>query len=119
MHQRKLAAVQPDGHTYGQHLKAVAARSEWARRQLAGPAFPTELTYLWDYFLEISETRTLVYCGERVPATPAPIPWFEIDAWARLTHRSLRSWEVELIRALDRVWLLPPKPEETTNAGPP
>lgn len=37
-------------------------------------------------------------------AGPLPIPFSEIDAWARL-HGGLDAWEIRLIRDLDAVWM--------------
>jgi hypothetical protein len=97
--------VQKDGNTYRQHLEAVAGRFEIYRRKLAGPGLPQEMAYLWDGFLELHFAR-------RSDTMPQPIAWSEIEAWARLTGRVLRAWEVDILRALDNAWLTTPKFDE-------
>jgi hypothetical protein len=61
--------------------------------QLQAPEFPTELEYLWDYFLELSSTR------------PQPITYQEIAAWRDLTDNPITSLDVEVIKRLDRIYL--------------
>lgn len=41
--------------------------------------------------------------------TMVPISFGEIASWAGLTGRRLVPWEVDLLRALDAVWLADPK----------
>ena len=64
-----------------------------------GPDFPKELEYLWGFFLELSATRPQGYSG------PLPITYSEIKAWLDLTDNTLASWEVEVIKKLDRLYL--------------
>jgi hypothetical protein len=67
--------------------------------QLQAPEFPTELEYLWDYFLELSSTRPQGYSG------PLPITYQEIAAWRDLTDNPITSLDVEVIKRLDRIYL--------------
>jgi len=54
---------------------------------------------LWKWFADLSATRTYHAAG------PHPISYAEIEAYARLMRWPLEPRHVELIRALDRVWL--------------
>ncbi len=54
------------------------------------PPFPEELRYIWNWYLEM---RT----GEWLTFT-------EIKSWADLTSQSIKAWEVDLIRTLDRLY---------------
>jgi hypothetical protein len=76
--------------------------SERARRELEGPQLPEVLAYLWGGFVELSAARSSTDAG------PNPVGWLEIEAWARLTRRSLSAWEVDVLRSLDVVWLTKP-----------
>lgn len=57
---------------------------------------PHELTYLMEYFLELNETRGSNGFG------PNPITYGEVEAWSRLTGIGLQTWEVAVLRQLDR-----------------
>jgi hypothetical protein len=101
-----LADVQQDGETYQVHLQAAAAHgSTLAQRRLVGPELPLVVAHVWDpWFKELNEAR------ERSPAgvAPCPITWPAMDAYFRLRRVSPRDWEISLLRALDRQWLLKP-----------
>lgn len=51
---------------------------------------PEELVYLWAWF-----------CDAR---TDGPLTFTELHHWSRLTQRRLLAWEVDVLRALDRLY---------------
>jgi hypothetical protein len=59
------------------------------------PAVPETLAHLWAWFCELDGGRT----GQ------APLAWSDLKAWAELTGRSPRPWEVHILRRLDRLRL--------------
>ena len=68
---------------------------------LAGgkPRPPEGSGILWGAFLALSRART---CG---PAGPNPISFTEIEAWSRLTRTPLEPQHVEIITAMDAIWM--------------
>jgi hypothetical protein len=94
-HQRKLGQPQTDGRPLRAHLAVAARHDPAARIELAGPELPSELAYAWGWFLELSRGRKAGH----------PLPWREIESWARVTRRMVKTWEVDLLRDLDSVWL--------------
>lgn len=66
------------------------------------------------WFWELDASRTANFHG------PNPLAWAEIAAWSRLTGATPQPWEIDILRALDRVRLghkAAPKQAEPT--GPP
>jgi hypothetical protein len=55
------------------------------------PELPEELQYLWEWFLELRS-------GEGM------LTFTEIRSWSELTKQPLLAWEVDLLRALDRIY---------------
>lgn len=88
----------------------VAARSALARRRLAGPDLPVELSYIWRWFLELHSARQLLPSGG-----VQPIGWDAMDAWTRLTGARPSPWEIELLREIDMTWLMTPAPDDDTE----
>lgn len=66
------------------------------------PPIPAALAHIWDWFCELSASRT----GNGGGANP--IAFTEIEAWARLTGRLLTPRDVRAIGLLDgelfRIW---------------
>jgi hypothetical protein len=54
------------------------------------PELPTEVAYLWEWFLEIQSKETASYT--------------EIENWSRLTQKHLIAFEVQAIRRLDSLY---------------
>lgn len=60
-------------------------------KQLAeAPALPEELSYVWEWYLEVRGSEPLTYT--------------ELRNWSLLTKKVLLGWEAELIRSLDRIF---------------
>ena len=62
---------------------------------LDGPEIPEGVAYLWAWFMELELVREVSEVGL------SPIGYTEIDAWARLTRRTLWPHEVRALVALD------------------
>lgn len=82
-----------------QRLETQLCRS--LRERLAGgkPRLPDAGAFLWNAFWQLSRCRTLHAAG------PNPIGWAEIEAWARLMRVPLEPRHVEILAAMDDVWL--------------
>lgn len=66
---------------------------------LVGPALPDMVAYLWELFLELHRGRDYGANG------PNPLSWQLILAWTTLTGIRLSPWEVDVIKALDGLWI--------------
>lgn len=62
------------------------------------PEMPTAGSRICRIFNDLNRTR-----GGGMG--PAPITWQEIDAWSRARGEPVRSFELDIIRALDAAWL--------------
>ena len=58
-----------------------------------------ELSYLWEWFCDLSNGRGYAEFG------PLPLNYSEIQAWAQLTRTEPTAWEVTVIKQIDRVYL--------------
>lgn len=58
--------------------------------ELDQPEFPEELRYIWEWYLDLRTGESLTFT--------------EISNWARLMRISVLSWEVDLLKTLDRVY---------------
>jgi hypothetical protein len=95
---------QGDGRTRRAHLEHAARFSApGAAEALAGPALPEEFADLWMGFVELGVSRPMP------KGVPQRFSYAELDAWARLTGRSLSPTEVAILRELDALWLAPAK----------
>ncbi|MCA0032767.1 hypothetical protein [Mesorhizobium sp. B263B2A] len=99
-----------DGVTLRETLQGLLARAREPKRkaelaaELDVPPLPACLTYLWSTFLRISNRRS----------ADAPLLWSEIDAFLRVTGRRFDPWEIEMMEALDRAYLMAGKGETTS-----
>lgn len=69
--------------------------------ELAMPAFPKEVAYLWTIYHRLRRRISAGFAG------PNPVGWQDIDAFVRQTGFPLVPWEVEIIEALDDAFLNP------------
>lgn len=60
---------------------------------------PEHHAYLLNWFNLINRGRPIHEFGF------APLPWVEIDAWARMMRIVPKVWEIDALLRLDRVWL--------------
>lgn len=101
-----MSAPDKEGVTERERLQGLLNRARTDERrqelvqQLALPPFPHSLDYLWRAFHRIRRRRGGNGFG------PSPIEWADIDAFVRLSGVRLAGWEVEVIEALDEVWLV-------------
>jgi hypothetical protein len=68
-------------------------------KQLEEIELPYCVTYLWGWFCELSGGRDY---GE---AGPKPLSYREIQSWSELTKTDPTAWEVQAIKAIDRVFI--------------
>jgi hypothetical protein len=52
---------------------------------------PEELQYLWEWYLELRNVE-------------GALTFTEIRNWTELTKQPLLAWEVDLLRAIDRIY---------------
>ncbi|MCK5245223.1 MAG: hypothetical protein KAJ90_08130 [Desulfobacterales bacterium] len=60
---------------------------------------PYCVVYLWQWFCELSNSRDYGMVG------PKPLSYSEIQAWSQLTKIDPTAWEVQAIKAIDRVFI--------------
>lgn len=61
---------------------------------------PGSLAHVWEWFTELSNARGAGAFSLN------PISFQDIESWARLTGNQLTSFEVQLLRRLDEVFLV-------------
>jgi hypothetical protein len=84
------------------HLTAAASRgSARAAERLVGPHVPELLRYLLEWSIELAMGRRVGMNG------PEQISWMDLDAWARMTGRSLDPHEAQGLMLIDAVRLNP------------
>lgn len=99
-----LARKEGEG-TWRNHLEGMLKRARTPERraeieaQLAVPALPPAIAYLWRIFMRLHARRQSTGMG------PARVGWTEIDAFVRLTGARLSAWEIGLLERLDDVAL--------------
>jgi hypothetical protein len=99
-----------DGVTQRVHLEQGAARGiASAVAELARvPDCPESVAYLLTWTLEIGRGRSVGMQGV------SGISYMMIDAWSRLTGRSLSASEIDAVFAIDAAMLAPGAGEEET-----
>lgn len=78
------------------------------------PPFPTALGYVWQRYFRIRHRIAMGFNG------PNPIGWQDIDAFIRRSGLSLMPWEIEIIEALDDLYLTSTikKPQPVVASAP-
>lgn len=79
--------------------KGHAGRIAELSAKLAQPEFPAALHYLWRIFRRIRRRKGAGMSG------PSPIEFPDLDAFQRASRVRLAPWEVEVIEALDDLFL--------------
>lgn len=101
-HESRLNQRDKDGFTQREHLEGLAARGvPSAAAMLEGPPVPDEFAYLRTWVYELHGRSGLGMGGF------APLSYATIDAWARLTDRTVTPAEVEALIQLDTALLAP------------
>ena len=67
--------------------------------ELQQPPFPDRMAHLWQVFLDLHHGR-MYSMGE-----PCPLTYESMTAWCSLTGIELSPWDVDVVKALDRVWM--------------
>ena len=99
-----------NGATARETLEGLASRTKdpikraGYEAELVGPPLPLPLAYLWRTFLRIRRRK-----GSN-GFSANPIEWPDIDAFVRNSRLNLAPWEIEVVEALDDLWL-------TVNSG--
>lgn len=112
-HEARLNARQVDGSTLRATLEEKARRKQLTpngEATLYGPVFPDALSYLYQWFSELSRTRGASMAGI------APITYQDVAAWAGLTDNRPLPHEVDAIMALDAEWRISMTPDEEKPA---
>jgi hypothetical protein len=76
------------------------------------PEVPPAGQRVWGIFLDLNATRGSSGFG------PLPIAYSEIESWSRLRREPVRSFELDIIRALDEAMLKAADAERTQDPGP-
>lgn len=100
-HEAELSRPTKDGASARAYVEAAAKRGNAdAIAKLSGPAFPESVRYLYEWFGELSASRSEGMHG------PAPITHLGIKAWADLTDQHPQPHEVKGLLMLDAAWRL-------------
>lgn len=98
-HHMKLHTPDERGATKFQLLSRFSENTGKWHPDLVAPDIDPSLVYLWNWFAELCGGRSWAGSG------PGPLSYLEIEAWARLTKRAITSFEVQCIKALDKIYL--------------
>ncbi|MDI6742662.1 MAG: hypothetical protein QMD11_07970 [Smithella sp.] len=98
-HEFNLNVRQKDGASLREHLEVVHMQIGKMPEQLKPVDIPDFVNYLWQWFLELSRGRGYAEYG------PMPLSYSEIKAWAQLTKTELQSWELNVIKKIDLIYL--------------
>ncbi len=79
-------------------MRSVYEQTGIMPEDLEAIELPPILVYLLGYFQQLSSARQ---CGMSLN----PLSFSEIDAWSRLYHLSLETWEIDVIKQLDLIYL--------------
>lgn len=82
-----------------EQLEQVAKQTGRTPPELIAPDFPDRAAYVWEVFLDMHTGRTYGMSG------PNPLSWGDIKAWCDLRGIVLLSWEVDILKALDMLWV--------------
>jgi hypothetical protein len=87
-----------DGSSRREHFES-AARQGYPSPEAAGPSLPDALSYLWVWFLEIHEGRTVNGMA------PTRATQMDLMAWQWNTRQQVLPWEAKAIMTLGSVWM--------------
>ena len=98
-HEFSLNKRQKDGAALRDHLEIVHRQTGKLPPQLESVDIPCVVVYLWQWFCELSGGRGYAEYG------PLPLTYSEILAWAQLTGTEPTSWEVDVLKTIDRAFI--------------
>ena len=98
-HNFRLGRADKDGVSERDRLEQIATQLGYTPKDLIGPVMPDIARHLWDYFLELHRGRTYGASG------PNPLSYEGIQAWCNLSGVALYSYEVDVIKELDSMWV--------------
>lgn len=93
--------------------KKAVKRIEEIEAELAMPPFPKALAYLWNVYIRLRRRKAPSFSGQ------SPIDWQDIDAFIRRSGLRLAPWEIEILEAIDDIFLSPGPPKPTAPEGQP
>lgn len=91
--------VEGSERTLSQHLQMIAATSDAAADQLAGPPCPVAAQHIWSWWIELHSRRTGSGFGIN------PIPFGEMEAWARVMRHDVDAIEWRLLHRIETEYL--------------
>lgn len=92
--QLQLSEKQTDGCTLREHLTAVYEQSGILDAALIPLEYATELSYIWEWYLDISAGKPSGFGPSRVPPS-------EYLAWQDLTGIKLSGFELDVLVQID------------------
>lgn len=103
-----MSVTDGDGVTIRTTLESVERQTGKRPVALDGPPVPSELEYLWRWFLDIHAGRTINGMGV------SRATHLDLMAWQWNTGNRLEAWEVKAVNSLGNLYLnvhTEPKPE--------
>jgi hypothetical protein len=101
----ELSKTDDKGISNFEHLSQVEQQTGITPRELEVPEIPPIIEYIWEVFIEVSSGRSAGLSG------PSPISHQEIHSWSILTGITLTSFEVNLLKKIDSIYV------RTNNGG--
>jgi hypothetical protein len=98
-HDFRLSKPFADGTSTREHLLQAQKSLGRPPKGLVGPPFPDRCAHIWEMFTSLHSGRSYSTGGAN------PLSWADIKAWDDLMQANLTSWEVQMIKHLDMIWL--------------
>jgi hypothetical protein len=99
-HKIKYDTVRKNGGTRRQALEKVERQSGRKITELEDKVKPKGSDFYLMIFFQVSSSRSYDMNGN-----PESIKWTELQAWLQLHNVTLNPWELQLITALDAVYI--------------
>jgi hypothetical protein len=99
-HTLKMDTPDEQGNTKRAHLRQLEKTSgKTPAALLEQPEPPEAVNHVWTWFWELHSARSSGGMG------PGPITYRDIQAWSEMTRNEPTPWEVQALRAMDRVYM--------------
>jgi hypothetical protein len=95
----ELLKLQEDGQSLRVHLESAWRQTGKKPERLDTGDIPEHLEYIWNWFIELNNTRQHAEYGR------LPITYSEMQAWCELTGSKPSSNDVKLIKLIDSLLL--------------